>query len=145
MKLSSGFFITRIENPKDESILASKLLIKSGMILKNANGIYSYLPMGLKVLENIKKIIRKEMIEIHAEEVLVPVMSNYTESDFGIEEFNFLDRDDNRLKLFSSAKELFAYLASSKVKSYRDLHFSLFQINHNHTSYLSEYIIINVH
>ena len=131
MKLSSGFFITRRENPKDESILASKLLIKSGMILKNANGIYSYLPMGLKVLENIKKIIRKEMIEIHAEEVLVPVMSNYTESDFGIEEFNFLDRDDNRLKLFSSAKELFAYLASSKVKSYRDLHFSLFQINHN--------------
>ena len=131
MKLSNSFFITRRENPKDESILASKLLIKSGMVLKNDNGIYSYLPMGLKVLENIKKIVREEMTDIHAEEVLVPVMGKYTESDFGIEEFNFLDRDDNRLKLFSSARELFSYLAASKVKSYKDLHFSLFQINHN--------------
>ena len=131
MKLSSSFFVTRRENPKDENILASKLLVRSGMVLKNANGIYTYLPMGFKVLENIKKIIRSEMKAIHAEEVLVPVMSNYTESSFGVEEFNFLDRDDNRLKLFSSAKELFAYLVSSKVKSYRDLHFSLFQINHN--------------
>ena len=131
MKLSSGFFVTRRENPKDESILASKLLVRSGMVIKNSNGIYSYLPMGLKVLENIKKIIREEMKDIYAEEVLVPVMGKYTESEFGIEEFNFLDRDDSRLKLFSSAKELFAYLASAKIKSYRDLHFSLFQINHN--------------
>ena len=131
MKLSNGFFITRRENPKDESILASKLLVRSGMVLKNDNGIYSYLPMGLKVLENIKSIIRKEMKDIYAEEVLVPVMGKYTESDFGVEEFNFLDRDDNRLKLYSSARELFSYLASSKVKSYKDLHFSLFQINHN--------------
>ena len=131
MKISNCFFITRRENPKDESILASKLLVKSGMVIKNSNGIYSYLPMGLRVLENVKKIIREEMKDIYAEEVLVPVMGNYTESEFGVEEFNFLDRDDNRLKLFSSARELFAYLASSKVKSYRDLHFSLFQINHN--------------
>jgi len=131
MKLSNSFFVTRRENPKDESILATKLLIKSGMVLKNGNGVYSYLPYGLRVLENIKKIIREELEDIHAQEVLVPVMSNYTESDFGIEEFNFLDRDDNRLKLFSSARELFAYLASYKVKSYKDLHFSLYQINHN--------------
>lgn len=131
MKLSSSFFITRRENPKDETILASKLLVRSGMVIKNSNGIYSYLPMGLKVLENIKKIIRYEMKDIHAEEVLVPVMGNYTETDFGLEEFNFLDRNDTRLKLFSSAKELFAYLASSQVKSYKDLHFSLYQINHN--------------
>ena len=131
MKLSSGFFVTRRENPKDETILASKLLVRSGMVIKNGNGVYSYLPMGLKVLENVKRIIRKELKDIFAEEVLVPVIGKYTETGFGVEEFNFLDRDDNRLKLYSSAKELFAYLASSKVKSYRDLHFSLFQINHN--------------
>lgn len=131
MRLSSSFFITRRETPKDENILASQLLIKSGMVFKNDYGIYSYLPMGFKVLENVKKIIREELNDIHAQEVLVPVMGNYTESDFGIEEFSFLDRDDNRLKLFSSAKELFSYLAASKVKSYKDLHFSLYQINHN--------------
>ena len=131
MKLSSSFFITRRENPKDETILASKLLVRSGMVIKNSNGVYSYLPMGLKVLENVKKIIRDEMKDIHAEEVLVPVIGNYTETDFGLEEFNFLDRNDNRLKLYSSSKELFSYLASSQVRSYKDLHFSLYQINHN--------------
>jgi prolyl-tRNA synthetase len=131
MKLSNGFFITRRENPKDESILATKLLIKSGMVIKNTNGVYSYLPMGLRVLKNIKNIIRKEMDNINAEEVLMPVMSKYSESDFLTEEFNFLDRDNNRLKLFSSARELFSYLASFKVRSYKDLHFTLYQINHN--------------
>ena len=131
MKLSNSFFITRRENPKDENILSAKLLIKSGMILKNENGLYSYLPMGLKVLENIKKIIREELNDINAQEALVPVIGEYTPSYFGVEEYNFQDRNDNRLKLFSSSESLFAYLASFKVKSYKDLHFSLYQINHN--------------
>lgn len=131
MKLSSGFFITRRENPKDEYILASKLLIKSGMVLKNENGVYSYLPMGLKVLNNIKRIIKEELDNIHAEEVLLPVMAKYNGSPFGEEEFSFLDRDNNRLKLFANAKELFSYLVSFKVKSYKDLHFTLYQLNHN--------------
>ena len=131
MRLSNSFFITRRENPKDESILATKLLIRSGMVIKNTNGVYSYLPMGLRVLQNIKKIIRKEMNSVNAQELLMPVMSKYTESDFLTEEFNFLDRDNNRLKLFSSASELFSYLVSFKVRSYKDLHFTLYQINHN--------------
>ena len=131
MKLSNSFFVTRRENPKDESILATKLLIRSGMVIKNTNGVYSYLPMGLRVLQNIKKIIRKEMNSVNAQELLMPVMSKYTESDFLTEEFNFLDRDNNRLKLFSSASELFSYLVSFKVRSYKDLHFTLYQINHN--------------
>ena len=48
MKISNSFFITRREFPKDEDNISSKLLIKSGMILKNSNGIYSYLPILLK-------------------------------------------------------------------------------------------------
>ena len=58
MKLSDSFFLTRREYPKDEDTISSKLLIKSGMILKNSNGVYSYLPLGLKVLNNIKNIIK---------------------------------------------------------------------------------------
>ncbi len=131
MRLSESFFITRREDPKDETILASKLLIKSGMILKNETGIYSYLPMGLRVLNNIKSIIRNELNDIKAQEVLLPIMGKYSESEFGVEEYNFLDRNDNRFKLFSSSIDLFAYLASCKVNSYKDLHFSLYQINHN--------------
>ena len=110
MKLSSSFFITRRENPKDENIIASSLLVRSGMILKNESGLYSYLPMGLRVLENIKKVIREEMKDINAHETLVPVIGEYTPSSFGVEEFNFLDRNDKRLKLFSSSESLFAYL-----------------------------------
>ena len=49
MRMSNSFFITRREYPKDENTISASLLIKSGMIFKNDNGIYSYLPMGLKV------------------------------------------------------------------------------------------------
>ena len=77
MKATNCFFITRREFPSDEKIISSKLLIKSGMIYKNENGIYSYLPFGLKVIENIKKIIREEMNIINANEVLMPsIISN---------------------------------------------------------------------
>ena len=57
MKLSNSFFITRREFPKDETTISTKLLIKSGMVLKNNNGIYSYLPIGLKVLNKTKESI----------------------------------------------------------------------------------------
>ena len=77
MKATNCFFITRREFPSDEKIISSKLLIKSGMIYKNENGIYSYLPFGLKVIENIKKIVREEMNIINANEVLMPsIISN---------------------------------------------------------------------
>ena len=68
---------------------------------------------------------REEMKDINAHETLVPVIGEYTPSSFGVEEFNFLDRNDKRLKLFSSSESLFAYLASMRIKSYKDLHFSL--------------------
>ena len=61
MIMSNNFFITRKEFPNDESVISSALLIKSGMIYKNDNGIYTYLPMGLKVMNNIKNVIREEM------------------------------------------------------------------------------------
>ena len=79
MKLSESFFITRREFPKDEDTISSKLLIKSGMLLKNDSGIYTYLPIRLKVLENIKNVINDEMKRIGANEVLMPSLIN---SDF---------------------------------------------------------------
>ena len=78
MRMSNSFFITRKEFPKDENTISAKLLIKSGMVFKNENGIYSYLPLGLKVVNNIKKIIRNEMKKINAEEVLMPSLVNYS-------------------------------------------------------------------
>ena len=77
MRMSNSFFITRREYPKDENTISASLLIKSGMIFKNDNGIYSYLPMGLKVVNNVKKLIRVEMMKIGAEEVLMPSLVDY--------------------------------------------------------------------
>ena len=56
--LSKSFLITRREIPKDEKTLGAKLLLQSGMIYKNDVGIYSYMPFGLRVVNNISKIIR---------------------------------------------------------------------------------------
>ena len=64
MRMSNNFFITRKEFPNDEDCISAKLLIKSGMIYKTDNGIYSYLPIGLKVLENIKKISHHAMTDV---------------------------------------------------------------------------------
>lgn len=139
MRMSNSFFITRRENPKDEVSDSSKLLIKSGMILKNYNGIYSYLPIGLKVIENIKKIIKEEMKSISAKEVLMPTLvssemfeNNNREKLFKDEIYSLVDRNNKKMNLAPSSEELFAYLASQKIKSYKDLHFSLFQINNKY-------------
>lgn len=139
MKISNSFFITRREFPKDEVNVPSKLLIKSGMISKNSNGIYSYLPIGFKVIMNIIKIIKEEMNSINAIEVLMPTLissdvfnNSNREKVFNSEIFSFTDRNNRTMNLCPSSEELFASLASQKIRSYKDLHFSLFQIGNKY-------------
>lgn len=136
MKVTNSFFITRREYPKDENTLASKLLIKSGMIYKNDNGIYSYLPLGFKVIENIKMVIREEMKIIKSNEVLMPsLISNdvFEKSNrsriFDNELYSLIDRNNKKMSLCPMHEELFASLASYKIQSYKDLHFTLFQMS----------------
>lgn len=76
MKLSKTFVKTLREAPKDESAKNAQLLIRAGYIHKEMAGVYSYLPLGLKVIENIKKIVREELNEIGAEEVQLTVLQN---------------------------------------------------------------------
>ncbi len=139
MKITDSFFITRREFPKDETSISSKLLIKSGMILKNSNGIYSYMPFGLKVLDNIKKIIKKEFSKIRASEVLLPSLvtrdvfeHSKREKLFGDEVYRIIDRNDKEYTLCPTSEELFAYLAAFKIQSYKDLHFTLYQIGNKY-------------
>ena len=136
MKLSESFFITRKEYPKDEESISAKLLVKSGMIIKNDSGIYTYLPIGLKVIKNIEKIIRSEMKKVKAEEVLMPSLINneffkLTNRDKLLEEemYEVYDRNNRHYALCPTHEELFAYLAKAKIQSYKDLHFTLFQIS----------------
>ena len=136
MRMSNSFFITRREYPKDENTISASLLIKSGMIFKNDNGIYSYLPMGLKVVNNVKKLIRDEMMKIGAEEVLMPSLVDYSYFEnsgrnviFNEEMFTLKDRNNKEYALCPTHEELFAYLVRNKIQSYKDLHFTLFQMS----------------
>ena len=136
MRMSDAFFITRKELPNEDSSLSTKLLIKSGMIYKNDNGIFSYLPMGLKALKNIESIIREEFNKNKAQELLMPslVPSEVFKTDnrnnmFDKELFNFKGRNNKDYSLCPTHEELFAMVVRNRINSYRDLHFTLFQIS----------------
>ena len=72
MKLKNSYFYTIRENLKDEESVSGNLLVRAGMIKKSSSGVYMFLPMGYKALKNIENIIREEMDNAGAEEVLMP-------------------------------------------------------------------------
>ena len=74
MKLSNSFFYTLREDQKDEESVSGNLLVKSGMFKKIGNGIYMKMPLGQKVVENVKEVIRKHMNEAGAKEVTMPML-----------------------------------------------------------------------
>lgn len=135
MKLKNAYFYTLRENSKDEESLSGNLLTRSGMIKKSSSGVYMYLPLGYKVVKNIEKIIREEMENINAGELLMPALipeEVYIESKrrdaFGSDMFSLKDRFDKTYVLAPTHEELFTIAASSKIKSYKDLPFSIYQI-----------------
>ncbi len=135
MKLKNSFFYTLREDAKDEESVSGNLLVRAGMIKKVGAGIYMYLPNGLKVLDKIKKIVKEEMDESGAEEVLMPslIPSEYYEtcgriSSLGNSMFHLNDRFDKPFVLGPTHEELFTIAAKSKVKSYKDLPFTIYQM-----------------
>lgn len=135
MKLKSSYFYTLRENAKDEESISGNLLTRSGMIKKTSSGVYMYLPLGYKVMKNIEKIIREEMENVNAGELLMPALINeevYVLSKrrdaFGSDMFSLKDRFDKPYVLAPTHEELFTIAAQAKVKSYKDLPFSIYQI-----------------
>lgn len=134
MKLKNNYFFTLREDAKDEESISGNLLVRSGMIKKVGAGIYMYLPLGYKVLDKIMKIIKEEMDSSGAQEVLMPslIPSEYYEtcgrvSAFGDDMFNLKDRYGKNMVLGPTHEELFTIAAKSVVKSYKDLHFTIYQ------------------
>ena len=135
MRLSKEFFYTLREDSKDEDSVSGNLLVNSGMIKKVSNGIYMNMPLGQKVSQNVIKIVRECMDETGANEVSMPHMlpMEYFEasgraSGFGSSMFKFNDRFNRPYALGPTHEEFFVYAAQSKVKSYRDLPFNIYQI-----------------
>lgn len=142
MKLSKDFFYTIKDNVSEEETNSGKLLVKSGMIKKVSNGVYLKTPIGLKVMENIEKIIRKNMEEVGVSEVSMPTLLpmelfEKAERKEAIEEEAFCVKDKhNRVYILGSTyEELSVQIAMNKIKSYKDLPLSIYQIG---TKYRNE-------
>jgi len=135
MRLSKDFFYTIKENITDEDSKSGKLLVKSGMIKKVGNGIYAKMPIGEKTTKNIEKIVRKNMDAAGANELRMPAllpMEMYEKTGrrnaFGPSMFKLKDRYNREYALGPTHEEMFTIASMSKVKSYRDLHFTTYQI-----------------
>ena len=72
MKLKGNYFFTQKEDVKDEDSVSANLLVRAGMIKKVGSGIYTFLPMGLRVIRNIENIVREEMNAISSNELVMP-------------------------------------------------------------------------
>ena len=134
MKLKSSYFYTLRENVKDEDSISGNLLVRGGFIKKVSSGVYMFLPLGLKVLENIKRIIKEEMDKTGAQELLMPSMiqEDIYEScgrveALGSSMFHLKDRYSKPYVLGPTHEELFTIAAKSMVRSYKDLPFTIYQ------------------
>jgi len=135
MRLSKDFFYTLREDVKDEDSVSGNLLVKSGMIKKISNGIYMNMPLGERVSQKVIAIVREEMNKAGASEVAMPHMlpMDYFEAsgraeNFGSSMFRFKDRYGRPYALGPTHEEFFVYAAQSRVRSYKDLPFTIYQI-----------------
>ena len=134
MKLKSSYFFTLREDVKDEESISGNLLVKAGYIKKTSAGIYIMLPLGLRVLNNIENIIRKNMNATGAQELKMPALiaAEYYEDSgrmagFGPSIFKLKDRNNKDMVLGPTHEELFAYAAKSMIKSYKNMPINLYQ------------------
>ena len=139
MKLSESFFYTLREDAKDEESISGNLLVKSGMIKKVSNGIYTFMPLGLKVLQNIEHIVRDEMNKSGAQELKMPQLlpqeiyeSSGRLENFGNSMFRLNDRYNRPYSLGPTHEEMFAIAASQMIRSYKDMPFNLYQIGNKY-------------
>ncbi len=135
MRFSKYFIPTLKENPSEADIPSHALSLRAGLIRKTASGVYSFLPLGFKILKKIEEIIRQEMVKAKAVEVLLPVIqpaSIWQKSErwyeYGPEMFRLQDRSKRDFCLGPTHEELITTMASLDLKSYKDLPINLFQI-----------------
>ncbi len=139
MRLSETFFYTLREDAKDEESASGNLLVKSGMFKKIGNGIYMKMPLGQKVVENVKNIVRKHMNEAGAQEVTMPLLlpieafeKSGRYSAFGPSIFQLRDRYNRPYVLGPTHEEFFVLAAMMKAKSYKDFPYTLYQIGNKY-------------
>ena len=135
IRMSELYAPTLKETPADAEIASHQLLLRAGFIRKTASGIYSFLPLGYRVLKKIENIVREEMDAIGSQEILMPVLQPadlWHESgrwdDYGPELMRLVDRHDHGVCLGPTHEELITALVRNELRSYKQLPVTLYQI-----------------
>jgi len=135
IRMSTLFLRTLREDPVDAEVPSHRLLVRAGYIRRAAPGIYSWLPLGYKVLRNIETIVREEIEAIGAQEVHFPALlprEPYEETgrwtEYGASIFRLKDRKGNDMLLGPTHEEMFTLLVKDLYSSYKDLPLFLYQI-----------------
>ncbi len=135
MLFSRMFLPTMKEEPKEAEVVSHKLMLRSGFIRRLSAGIYTWLPLGLKSLRKVERIIREEMDRAGAQEILMPAVQPkelWVESGrwdfYGKELLRFRDRNDRELCLAPTHEEVITDLVRKELRSYRELPRNLYQI-----------------
>ncbi|NYJ74167.1 proline--tRNA ligase [Allobranchiibius huperziae] len=139
LRMSTLFLRTLREDPADAELPGHKLLVRAGYVRRVAPGIYTWLPLGMKVLAKVEGIIREEMEQIGSQEVRFPALLPREPYDltgrwneYGPNLFRLQDRKDADLLLGPTHEEMFALAVRDAYSSYKDLPLSLFQIQNKY-------------
>ena len=135
MYFSKLFVPTTRQDPSDAELISHKLMVRSGMIKKTAAGIYNWLPLGHKVLKKVENIVRKNLDNFGAQEILMPMVQPaelWKESlrfdQYGKELLKFKDRSDRDFVLGPTHEEIICEIFRSYPISYKELPINLYQI-----------------
>jgi len=135
MRASRFLFATLRETPNDAEVISHQLMLRAGMIRKLASGLYTWLPMGVRVLNKVEAIVREEMDKVGSLQVYMPVTqpaSLWEESgryiQYGPELLRFNDRHGNPFVLGPTHEEVITDLARNELKSYKQLPANFYQV-----------------
>ena len=135
MRLSRYFLPTIKENPSEAQIVSHRLMLRAGMIRQEAAGIYSWLPLGFRVLKKIEQIVREEQDRAGAIEVLMPTIQpadlwrqSGRYDDYGKEMLRIVDRHERDMLYGPTNEEMITEIFRTSVKSYKDLPLNLYHI-----------------
>ncbi|GAB3371065.1 proline--tRNA ligase [Spongiibacter taiwanensis] len=135
MRASQFLIATLKETPADAEVISHQLMLRAGMIRKLASGLYTWMPMGLRVLRKVERIVREEMDRSGAQEVMMPVVQPaelWQESgrweQYGAELLRIGDRHDRAFCLGPTHEEVITDLIRNEIKSYKQLPANFYQI-----------------
>ena len=135
MRLSEYFLPLLRENPSEAQIVSHRLMLRAGMIRQSSAGIYCWLPLGLRVLKKVERIVREEQDRAGAQEILMPTIQPaelWRESgrydDYGKEMLRIRDRHDREMLYGPTNEEQVTEIVRASIKSYRDLPKLLYHI-----------------